>query len=85
MKELDVLKLPTLTIGIVVLVEEIIGIYAGSLALIADALHAVIDVIACIAVLVVAKLSLKPLDEMHSYGHRNSIRLAVSLEAYSSL
>ncbi|MDH5682021.1 MAG: cation diffusion facilitator family transporter, partial [Spirochaetota bacterium] len=61
-------------IGVVVnillsIIKYVIGVLSGSSALIADATHSVSDYITDMAVLVGLKLSSKPADENHPYGH----------------
>ncbi|MDE2377970.1 cation transporter, partial [Bradyrhizobium sp.] len=46
-----------------------IGILIGSLALISEALHSSVDVIATIITLMVVRVSDRPADEEHHYGH----------------
>jgi cation diffusion facilitator family transporter len=46
-----------------------VGIYIGSLALISDALHSVIDMVATIITWAVVRVSDQPADAEHHYGH----------------
>ena len=50
-------------------VEFLIGIYSNSLALITDSIHAILDSIVTVVLLVAAKWSTKPPDREHTYGH----------------
>lgn len=45
------------------------GIVSGSVALIADAWHTLTDSLSSVIVLIAAKISQKPADEEHPYGH----------------
>jgi len=67
--ELRALKLSSIAIASTLFVEGIIGFYIGSLALISDAAHALLDAISSLIIFVAAKLSMKPPDENHTYGH----------------
>ncbi len=51
------------------IVKAIIGIIAGSTALVADAFHSASDLFATIIVLQGVKIAHKPPDESHPYGH----------------
>ncbi len=51
------------------LIKYIVGVISGSSALIADATHSVSDYITDIVVLIGLKLSSKPADSDHPYGH----------------
>jgi cation diffusion facilitator family transporter len=50
-------------------VEFLIGVYSNSLALITDSIHAILDSIVTVVLLVAAKWSTKPPDREHTYGH----------------
>src|SRR3982074_1292208 len=47
----------------------VVGILIGSLALISEALHSSVDVVAPIITWLVARVSDKPADDEHHYGH----------------
>ncbi|MBM6992228.1 MAG: cation transporter [Prevotella sp.] len=55
------------------------GILGGSAAMIADAVHSLSDFLTDIVVLVFVKLSSKPSDEDHDYGHGKYETLATAL------
>lgn len=69
MKKTRALTLSLAAIASVVVVEGAAGLLTNSLALISDALHALFDVIATLTLLVATRMSLKPPDETHTYGH----------------
>lgn len=50
-------------------VELTFGLYSNSLGLITDSMHALLDSIVTLVLLLAAKMSLKPADEEHTYGH----------------
>lgn len=52
-----------------ILVEGLIGVYFGSLALVADAVHSIADLLASGVVLVWGRLSFVGPDEDHPHGH----------------
>src|SRR5260370_24589747 len=47
----------------------VVGIAIGSLALISEALHSSVDVVATVITWLVVRVSDKPADEEHHYGH----------------
>ena len=51
------------------IVKLIIGIFAGSMAIISDAINNLTDLISCVVSLVGFKLANKPADKDHPYGH----------------
>jgi cation diffusion facilitator family transporter len=56
-------------ISSVVLVEISLGLLAGSLAIVSDGLHAMLDALTTFALYFATRASLKPPDEEHMYGH----------------
>jgi cation diffusion facilitator family transporter len=67
--KLRTLKLSTVAISSVVLVEVILGFVAGSLAIVSDGLHAMLDALTTLMLFLATRISLKPPDEEHMYGH----------------
>ena len=63
------LQLSFVAIASVVVFEGVVGILTNSLAILSDAAHALFDTVAALILLVTTKLSLKPPDEEHMYGH----------------
>lgn len=55
--------------GLLVLLKFLAGVYGQSQALVADAVHSVLDLFADIAVLVGLKMGRKAPDEDHHFGH----------------
>ena len=62
---------------IVLLAKLFAGISSGSLAILADAIHSLTDVINNIVAWVVVRISRQPADRSHPYGHRKFETLAV--------
>jgi len=54
------------------------GIYGGSKAMIADALHSASDIVATTVVLIGIKIAGKPVDRQHPYGHGKVEPIAAS-------
>ena len=79
-KDSQVLKVILIegTANIVVLILKlIVGLSTGSFAVLADAVHSLTDVANNIVAWVVVRLSAKPADREHPYGHRKFETLAV--------
>jgi cation diffusion facilitator family transporter len=67
--KLRVLKFSAVAIASVVLVEVVLGLIVGSLAILSDGLHASLDAFSTVMLFVATRASLKPPDEEHMYGH----------------
>ncbi|MCP6412495.1 cation transporter, partial [Klebsiella pneumoniae] len=50
-------------------IKFVVGVAIGSLALISEALHSSVDLIATVVTWVVVQVSDKPADAEHHYGH----------------
>ena len=64
-----VLQISLLAIFSAFIVELIFGLLSNSLALITDSIHALLDSIVTIVLLVAVKMAIKPPDAEHTYGH----------------
>jgi cation diffusion facilitator family transporter len=64
-----VLQLSFIAIASVVVIEGIAGLLTQSLAILSDSAHALFDSVTTLILLVATRLSLKPPDEEHLYGH----------------
>jgi len=69
MDKLRVLQLSFIAIFSIVCVEGIIGLLVSSLAILSDAAHAVFDAVTIAILFLTTRMSLKPPDEEHTYGH----------------
>jgi len=67
--KLKTLKISSVAITSVVLVEVILGLTVGSLAILSDGAHALLDALTMLVLLIATIASLKPPDEVHMYGH----------------
>jgi len=67
--KLTTLKRSAIAIASVVIVEVLLGLTVGSLAILSDGLHALLDALTTLALFIVTRVSLKPPDEEHMYGH----------------
>ena len=64
-----ILQISLLAIFSAFLVELIFGLYSNSLGLITDSIHALLDSVVTLILLLAARLAIKPPDEEHTYGH----------------
>ncbi|MEM3759734.1 MAG: cation diffusion facilitator family transporter [Candidatus Bathyarchaeia archaeon] len=67
--KLKMLKISTIAITSVFFVEVSIGLLVGSLAILSDGTHALLDALTMLVLLITTSASLKPPDEEHMYGH----------------
>jgi cation diffusion facilitator family transporter len=67
--KIKTLKISTFAITTVVAVEFILGFIVGSLAILSDGVHAMLDTFSMFVLLIATRVSLKPPDEEHMYGH----------------
>ena len=64
-----VLQISLLAIFSAFVVELIFGLITNSLALITDSIHALLDSVVTIVLLLAARMAIKPPDAEHTYGH----------------
>ncbi len=64
-----ILQISLIAIFSAFLVELIFGLYSNSLGLVTDSIHALLDSIVTLILLLAARLAIKPPDEEHTYGH----------------
>jgi len=64
-----VLKISLIAILSAFVVEFIFGVFSNSLGLITDSIHALLDSVVTIILLLAAKMAMKPPDAEHTYGH----------------
>lgn len=64
-----ILGISLLAIFSAFVVELVFGLASNSLGLITDSIHALLDSVVTIVLLLAARLAIKPPDEEHTYGH----------------
>ncbi len=69
MQRTKVLQISLLAIFSAFLVELIFGLISNSLALITDSIHALLDSVVTLVLLLAARMAIKPPDAEHTYGH----------------
>jgi cation diffusion facilitator family transporter len=67
--KLKTLKRSTVAIASVVIVELVLGLTVNSLAIVSDGLHALLDALTTLMLFIATRMSVKPADEEHMYGH----------------
>src|SRR5712664_3173383 len=71
----------SVAIGVAILVAKlVVGLLTGSLGIISDAVHSLVDVVASGFALVAIRTARKPADEEHPYGHGRAENLAAFAE-----
>ena len=69
LKEPKFYKFPYLQYFSAFIVELIFGLISNSLALITDSIHALLDSVVTLILLLAARWAMKPPDAEHTYGH----------------
>jgi cation diffusion facilitator family transporter len=64
-----VLEISLLAIFSAFIVEIVFGLVSNSLGLITDSIHALLDSVVTLVLLLAARMAIKPPDEEHTYGH----------------
>ena len=64
-----VLQISLIAIFSAFLVELVFGLISNSLGLITDSIHALLDSVVTVILLLAARMAIKPPDEEHTYGH----------------
>ncbi len=62
------------------LLKLVVGFLTGSISVLADAVHSSTDVVAAVMALLAVRLSLKPADDSHNYGHGKFENLSAFLQ-----
>jgi len=68
-EKLGALKISAFAIASVVVVEVVLGLVVGSLAILSDGAHALLDALTMLVLFLATRASFKPPDEEHMYGH----------------
>lgn len=84
-EQINALKKRTATLSIVsntilVLLKLLVGIFAGAVSLISEAMHSGVDLMAALIAFWAVRESVKPPDEEHDYGHGKFENLSSAIE-----
>ncbi len=69
LKRTGALKLSLIAILSAFVVEFTLGVWSNSLALLTDSIHALLDSVVTVVLLLAARFAIKPRDADHTYGH----------------
>src|SRR6195256_6364274 len=73
--------LVSVLIGVALVVGKlVVGLLTGSLGILSEAVHSILDVIASVFALVAVRTARKPADSEHPYGHGRAENLAAFAE-----
>ncbi len=67
--------------AVLTILKLVVGLFTGSLAIISDALHSGLDLLASLGTYIAVKIDAKPADENHPYGHGKIEYLAALAES----
>jgi cation diffusion facilitator family transporter len=71
----------SILVGVVVLALKSLAYFmTGSVALLSDAIESIVNVVTAIAAFIAIRLSAKPADEEHPYGHHKAEYFSAVLE-----
>ena len=74
-------KLSIVSISLLILMKVIASILTGSIGIRADAVHSTLDLVAAVIAFIGIKVSAKPADERHPYGHGKAENISAVLVA----
>lgn len=73
--------LSVLSNGVLILMKLVAGLLTGSIAILTEAVHSAIDLVASLIALVSVRKADEPADEDHPYGHEKAENVAAGAEA----
>ncbi|HUV75727.1 MAG TPA: cation diffusion facilitator family transporter [Dehalococcoidales bacterium] len=74
-------KLSIAAISLLILIKVVASIITGSIGIRADAVHSTLDLVAAVIALIGIKVSARPADERHPYGHGKAENISAVLVA----
>ncbi|MBK1813921.1 cation transporter [Clostridium sp. YIM B02505] len=77
----NVAKLSIISNSIIIILKIVFGIFTGSVSIMSEAIHSSVDLVAAIIAFISVKLSGKPADEEHPYGHGKMENVSGVIEA----
>jgi cation diffusion facilitator family transporter len=75
------LKLSIATATTLTLIKLVVGFLTGSISILAEALHSLIDLTAAVIAFISVKIADRPADEGHPFGHGKAENVSGSIEA----
>ena len=64
----------------IVILKVVIGIFTGSVAILSEAIHSSLDLLASIIAFFSVRISNKPADKLHPYGHGKVENISGTIE-----
>lgn len=80
-KKTDVAKLSILSNSALILMKFTVGIMTGAVSIISEAIHSTMDLIASIVAYISVKVSDRPPDKTHPFGHEKAENISGVIEA----
>ncbi|QAA32968.1 cation diffusion facilitator family transporter [Clostridium manihotivorum] len=79
--KVKVARLSLMSNSILIVLKLTVGIFTGSVSIISEAIHSTMDLLAAIIAFFSVKISDKPADELHPYGHGKVENISGVIEA----
>ncbi|MFH1369006.1 MAG: cation diffusion facilitator family transporter [Elusimicrobiota bacterium] len=80
-RKTDVAKLSIISNSGLILIKLVVGIMTGAVSIISEAIHSTMDLIAAIIAFISVKVSDKPPDKSHPFGHEKAENISGVIEA----
>jgi len=74
-------KLSIASVSLLILIKVVASILTGSISIRADAVHSALDLIAAVTTFIGVRISGKPADEQHSFGHGKAENISSTVVA----
>lgn len=71
-----VAKLSIVSVSVLIIIKAVAGVLTGSISIMADAIHSVLDLLGVIIGFICIRAAGKPPDEQHAYGHGKAENIA---------
>ena len=81
MKKTQVAKLSVMSNTILIIIKLIVGLLTGSVSIISEAIHSTMDLLAALIAFFSVRVSDRPADERHPYGHGKVENVSGVIEA----
>ncbi|GFP74299.1 cation diffusion facilitator family transporter [Clostridium fungisolvens] len=77
----NVAKLSIVSNSLLIILKILFGVFTGSVSIMSEAIHSSVDLVAAIIAFISVKISGKPADEAHPYGHGKMENVSGVIEA----
>lgn len=72
----SVAKLSIISVSVLIIIKVVAGAITGSISIVADAIHSVLDLLGVVIGFICLRAAGKPPDEQHAYGHGKAENIA---------